>query len=692
MSKGQFSLSVIASAVLFVCHSSASFAATSVTATMDESNNTVVLTQPQTAPMHYRSSSIPLALSGMTILPSALGQATAISHRGATTGIAISQDRVSFSPSPYAAPHLVLQPNLALQSKVAAASITDVAKGGKGAFGSLDYTTAAISPTELAGYVNMEINENGDGRVGAIASGLNKEYGMLFAVDYQNTAAESGFVSAFDNEQTQTDIMFKINADSLVGARNPQQTEFMYQYTNSENDYSNIGLTSQDWQAKAGSGYSATQNDKQEGQRHKYQVTHIVDLTDGSKMVSDFYYQSYDEQVSQLNSLSGEFIGVTELMAIAAFDKAPTTDGMTLGSMLEDNHYAGYGLQTEGMSQYGEHQISYGALYHSDKAEMRFGQQDLMWGQDRSFVSSNVDNAVLAYVDDVNVLTTTADAKLNYGALSLSVGLAFESVSTTREISVEAYDIEAADFSDDGWIPSVEIAYTTGAWKAAVSAKQAWTAASAGNASQEAQESLHYQLGLTYQNDALNVGVNAYVQDFDNQHVSCMWSMACDYSQRYVQDNIKDVSVNGVDLSVDYNIGFDSFSIPMSVQYQYTQAEFGQTGSNDLIGLYTKGEQLPWVPEQQLAVSSGFIMGQFSLMAQALYQSEMGYATAINGGKKIDNQWKVDLAANYHLSNVHEFYIRVENLLGEDLVSQQSDLGITSQGEMLSYIGYQGKF
>ncbi|MFC1518233.1 TonB-dependent receptor [Pseudomonadota bacterium] len=691
MSKGQFSLSVIASAVLFVCHSS-SFAASSVTASLDESNNTVVLDQPQTAPFHYRSSTIPLALSGMTIMPAAMGQTTDISHRGAVNGIAISQDRVSFSPSPYSAPHLVLQPNLALQTQVTTASMTGVTKGGKGAFGSVDYTTAQISPTKLDAQANIEINDNGGGRVGAIASGLNKEYGMLFAVDYQNTAEETGFVTNLDSDHSQTDIMFKINADSLAGARNPQTTEFMYQYTNSENDHSNIGLTSQDWQAKPGRAYSATENDNREGQRHRYQVSHIVNLSDGSVVMSDFYYQSYDEQISQLNSLSGVFIGTTELSAISAFDKDPTTGGLALGSMLEDNQYSGYGLQTEGVSQYGAHQVTYGALFHSDKAKMRFGQQDWTWSQDRSLASTNIDNALLAYIDDVNVLITSADAKLNYGALSINLGLSFESVSTTREIDVEAYGIEAADFSDDGWIPAIEIAYTTGAWKAAVSAKQAWTAASAGNALQQAQESLQYQLALGYSNDALNVGLNAYVQDFDNQHVTCMWSMACDYSQRYVQDNFNDTSVNGIDLSVDYTVGFDSFSIPLSAQYQYSQAEFGDSGFNDLIGLYVKGEQLPWVPEQQLALNAGLIMGQFSVIAQALYQSEMGYATAINGGEQIDTQWKLDLAANYHISNVHEVYLRIENLLDEDLVSQQSNLGITSQGEMLSYLGYQARF
>ncbi|WP_285163177.1 TonB-dependent receptor [Shewanella goraebulensis] len=691
MSKSQFSLSVIASAVLFVCHSGSSFAATSVTASMDESNNTVVLNQPQTAPLHYRDSTIPLAFSGMTVLPNSHGQATDVTHRGAMNGIAITQDRVSFSPSPYAAPQLVLQPNLALQSKISTLSLSDVTKGGMGAFGHVNYTSAQISSAELGGRANIEINENGDGHVGAIASGLNKEYGMMLAVDYQNTAQETGFVSGFDDEQTHTDIMFKINADSLVGARNPQQTEFMYQYTNSDSGFSNIGLTAQDWATNPGTRYSATQNDKQEGQRHKYQVSHIVDLTGGTQMVSDFYYQSYDEQKSQLNSLDGTFIGLSELQTIADFDMNPVGSN-NLSSMLEDNHYAGYGLQTEGTSQYGEHQVTYGALYHSDKAEMKFGQQDWLWSDDRSLSSINVDKAVLAYVDDVNVLTTTADAKLNYGALSFNLGLAFENVSTTREVSTEAYGIEAADFSDDGWIPSIEIAYATGAWKAAIAAKQAWSAAAAGNATQQAQESMQYQLGLTYQTDTLNLGVNIYMQDFDNQHISCMWSMACDYSQRYVQENIEDVSVNGVDVSADYQFAFDSFAIPISIQYQYSQAEFGESGTNDLIGLYVEGEQLPWVPEQQLALSSGIIVGKFSFMAQGLYQSELGYATAFNGGQQIDEQWKVDIAANYHISEVHEIYLRVENVLDEDLVSQQSSLGISSQGEMLSYLGYQARF
>ena len=181
------------------------------------------------------------------------------------------------------------------------------------------------------------------------------------------------------------------------------------------------------------------------------------------------------------------------------------------------------------------------------------------------------------------------------------------------------------------------------------------------------------------------------MHDFDNQHVTCQWGMNCLPYQEATQVNLKDVTVNGVDVNLDYNITFESFSIPMTLAYTYSQAEFGQSSCDIILGCYRDGEQLPWVPEQQLSASVGLVMGQFSLVANGLYQSETGNAFT-PGNYGVDSQLKVDLAAKYQMTAAHELYVRVENLLDEDLVAKNYQMGMLAQNEMTTYIGYQGHF
>jgi Fe(3+) dicitrate transport protein len=691
MSNHPFSLSVIAAAVLYVCHSTNAVAET-VTESIDNLNNQLDLQQLSISQFHYRQSDIALGLTGATVLPTGPHQDVTITHAGATDGVAILQDGIFFSPAPYSGQHLVLQPNLLHQQKVFFSSMTSVTESSEAAFGKLDYQSVQISPQKYATDINVEGSDNNAINGGVVLSGTSKQNGMLLAVDYQSAADDVGYRVARDADTTQKDILFKIAADSLPGARNEQMTEFSYQYSSQEADRGTLGLTSVDFSVNPTQLYSAASTDNTEGERQRYVLAHKLIMSSTSTMATDFYYQTYSQQSQAMQFVDGEQINSALLSRIAMFEATPTADGMNLGSLTQNNDFAGFGMQTKGVSMYGQHQVTYSARYHTDKAEMRLGQRDWSWNNDLSLTPTTDDEYALTYTDDASAFSSAVDTKLNYGQWSINLGLGYEHVSVSRELGDVNTSLNAADFSDDGWSPSIEVAYQSGPWLAALQAKQAWTAASAGNIEQTAQEALQYQLALSYQQDALSIAMTAYMHDYDNQHVSCMQGMICDYEQISLQENIKDVSVVGADLSIAYGLTFDHFSIPFKAKYQYTQAETDSANCNELMACFAANSQLPWVPEQQLALSSGVVYGDMSVMAQALYQSELGYQGGFTNERAIDSQWKVDIAATYRLTEQHELYLRVENLLDEELVANSTAMGFQAQSEMTMYFGYQGHF
>jgi Fe(3+) dicitrate transport protein len=691
MSNHPFSLSVIAAAVLYVCHSTNAVAET-VTESIDNLNNQLDLQQLSISQFHYRQSDIALGLTGATVLPNGPHQDVTITHAGATDGVAILQDGIFFSPAPYSGQHLVLQPNLLHQQKVSFSSMTSVTESSQAAFGKLDYQSVQISPQKYATDINVEGSDNNAINGGVVLSGTSKQNGMLLAVDYQSAADDVGYRVARDADTTQKDILFKIAADSLPGARNEQMTEFSYQYSSQEADRGTLGLTSVDFSVNPTQLYSAASTDNTEGERQRYVLAHKLIMSSTSTMATDFYYQTYSQQSQAMRFVDGEQINSALLSRIAMFEATPTANGMNLGSLTQNNDFAGFGMQTKGVSMYGQHQVTYSARYHTDKAEMRLGQRDWSWNNDLSLTPTTDDEYALTYTDDASAFSSAVDTKLNYGQWSINLGLGYEHVSVSRELGDVNTSLNAADFSDDGWSPSIEVAYQSGPWLAALQAKQAWTAASAGNIEQTAQEALQYQLALSYQQDALSIAMTAYMHDYDNQHVSCMQGMICDYEQISLQENIKDVSVVGADLSIAYGLTFDHFSIPFKAKYQYTQAETDSANCNELMACFAANSQLPWVPEQQLALSSGVVYGDMSVMAQALYQSELGYQGGFTNERAIDSQWKVDIAATYRLTEQHELYLRVENLLDEELVANSTAMGFQAQSEMTTYFGYQGHF
>jgi Fe(3+) dicitrate transport protein len=691
MSNHPFSLSVIAAAVLYVCHSTNAVAET-VTESIDNLNNQLDLQQSSVSQFHYRHSDITLGLTGASVLPATPHQDVAITHAGAMNGVAILQDGIFFSPAPYSGQHLVLQPNLQQQQKVSFSGMTSVAESSQAAFGKLDYQSVQISPKKYATDVNLQSSDNNAINGGVVLSGTTKQNGMLLALDYQSASDDVGYRAPRDADATQKDILFKIAADSLPGARSKQTTEFSYQYSSQDIEQGTMGLTAADFALNPTQLYSAASIDSIEGERQRYVLAHKVILSSTSTMATDFYYQTYSQQSQNMRFVDGEQIDSASLSSIAMFEAAPIADGMNLGSLTQNNDFAGFGVQSKGVSMYGQHQVTYSARYHTDKAEMRLGQREWLWGNDLMLTQTAGDEYALTYIDDASAFSSAVDTKLHYGQWSINLGLGYEHVSVSRKLDDTDSSINAVDFSDDGWSPSIEVAYQAGAWSAALQAKQAWTAASAGNTEQTAQEALQYQLTLQYQQDALSIAISGYMDDYDNQHVSCMWGMVCGYEQMSQQQNINDVSVVGTDLSIAYGLTFDHFAIPFNAKYQYTQAETDNADCNDLMGCFTANSQLPWAPEQQLTLSTGVVYGAVSIMAQALYQSELGYQASLANNRIIDSQWKVDLAATYRLTEQHELYVRVENLLDQELVANNTTMGLQGQSEMTTYFGYQGHF
>ncbi|AZG72443.1 TonB-dependent receptor [Shewanella livingstonensis] len=691
MSNHPFSLSVIAAAVLYVCHSTNAVAET-VTESIDKINSQLDLQQSSISQFNYRQSDITLGLTGATVLPAIPHQDVAITHAGATDGVAILQDGIFFSPAPYSGQHLALQPNLQHQQKVSFSGMTNVTESSEAAFGKLEYQSVQINPNKYATKINLEGSDNNAINGGVVVSGTSKQAGMLLAVDYQSASEDVGYHISRDLDSTQKDILFKIAADSLPGARNQQTTEFSYQYSSQDSERGTLGLTAADFTLSPTQLYSAASIDNIEGERQRYVLAHKVILSADSTMDTDFYYQTYSQQTQNMHFVDGEQIDSALLASVAMFEAAPTADGMNLGSLTQNNDFAGFGVQTKGVTMYGQHQVTYSARYHTDKAEMRLGQREWLWGNDLSLTPTSDDEYALTYTDDVSAFSSAVDTKLNYGQWSINLGLGYEHVSISRELDDMTTNLNAVDFSDDGWTPSAEVAYKSGAWLAALQVKQAWTAASAGNINQTAQEALQYQLALSYQQDALSIAMTGYMHDYDSQHVSCMQGMVCGYEQISLQENMSDVAVVGADLSIAYGLTFDHFSIPLNVKYQYTQAETDTADCNELMGCFAANSQLPWVPEQQLTLSSGIVYGDMSFIAQALYQSELGYQTSLSNERTIDSQWKVDLAATYRLTEQHELYVRVENLLDEELVANITAMGFQGQSEMITYLGYQGHF
>ena len=568
--------------------------------------------------------------------------------------------------------------------------LANMAVGGQGSFGVVDYQSLNIIERPQSGSVQIEGTTDSDVNAGLRWGVKQKEYGALFAANYLKQQGDANFLNGSDADRKKTDILFKVNATSLLGARSPQQTEFTYQFIDDDSYRSLLGITAADWQQDPLQLYSATAQDTHQGRQHKYQLSHQVDLGD-SRVISDFYYQSYSQQLDQLGAFNGQNIGLGTLYDIAAFDRNPSVNGADINMLVQDNDYSAFGAQTQAINQYGEHQITYSARYHTDKAEMRFGDQTALWQADRSIVRDE-SNAVLAYIDDATALTSAIDSLWRWQGMQIKLGLTYEHVSVNREISLVFAGLDEADFSDSDWMPQFGVLYDAGDWRFSTDIRRAWAAASAGNLTQEAQESLHYQVSAQYASEGIKADLRAYVQEFDNLHVDCDSYSMCVDTRLLTQENIPDVLSYGIELGLGYQWMLGEFELPLGLSYQYLSAEYQTSTCTDIQGCVLEGDKLAWLPEHQLQLSAGIEYAQYQLNLVAAYQSERDFSQYGSELQRVDGQWRADIAANYDIDKHHRLYVRVENLLDESLVISASNSGIRVENGRISYLGYQWRF
>lgn len=656
----------------------------------------------------YHSDDEALALSrlaGLTLLSADRnGNPASLSVRAASQGVAILQDRVYVSPAPYSAPQLQLLPNILQQQSVRLLPMGEARLGGQGAFGVVDFDSFAVpTATPSTGRSRHGASSNQSGRVlleGGSESDMNlglvwgmheNEMGMLVAANHARSQGDTEFINGSDAEQTSTDLLFKINATSLLGARNPQTTEFSYQYHNDDGYRSFVGLTDEDWQAQPQHLYSASAADNHEGNQHKYKLSHEVRLGRTDNVLTDFYYQSYSQQSASLNRFEGAELTPLVLASLAAFERQPVAEGAELGALLQNNDFSAFGAQSEAISQYGAHQVSYSARYHTDKAEMRMAQRQSVWQQDLSL------NAIgtlpeAAYTDEATALTAAIDSQLNWDLLQLKLALTYETVDVSREVELAAADLQNVDFSDSSWMPTVGFALRFDDWRVSVDALQAWSAASAGNAEQSAQESQRYQVAVQYSAVGINAQFTAYLQDFDNMHVNCDAYSSCLDARLWQQENIADVDIQGLEVSFDYQWQWGQVTMPLALNYHVLDAKYQQSHCTDIQGCVVAGDKLAWMPETQLQLSAGMQYDAFGINANAFYQSTRQFKLLGEQGYFAEAQWRLELSANYRIRPEHEIYFRIENLLDEPLIATAANSGIRTENGRNSYLGYQWRF
>ncbi|MCC4834162.1 TonB-dependent receptor [Shewanella sp. 10N.7] len=624
--------------------------------------------------------------------------------------ITVMEDGVLAAPAPYASPAAYYFPTSGRMQTV------EVMKGGstlkygpRTTGGIINMISRQIPQEELAGGIDVAAGQDGFAKLHAHAGGQGERVGAVAEVyryqadgfrDINGVGGDTGF--------TKNDALAKISIDSSEDAKYQQRVELKLKYSDEVSNETYMGLTEEDYNSSPFTRYSASQKDEMTTDHKQIQLNHIIDFSDTVTLATTAYYNNFARNWYKTSKVDGQSLNSGGIEAAADFDRAPASSSpIDVQVKANNREYLSQGIQTELNWLLGEHELSFGARYHEDEMD-RFQWVDtyeLNNNQVMSLTDSGTPGTDSNRIDSAEAFALYVQDQITLGDLAITAGLRYEDVTTQRRDwgktnpGREGAPDKDISNSFDVLLPSVAATYQITEDLIVLAGVQKGFAPSApGNDDGEEEESWNYEAGLRYNTGALSSEAIVFYSDYSNMHGNCTAAQGCDDDNIGNQYNAGEVEVTGLELSLGYEFNqTGEISFPVKMAYTYTSAEFQNSFSSDFEswGDVEKGDELPYLPENQLFVSAGVQAESWQVTIAGRYTSDMrtvaGQGT-IPSEQLIADKTIVDLSARYFINDASEVYLTVDNLFDETYMTTRIHGSIFSGKPQTATVGYNYKF
>ena len=585
-----------------------------------------------------------------------------------------------------------------------------------------------IPEQALAGQVNLSAGEDGFGKAHAYVGGAGKNVSSVIEVfryqadgfkDVNHTGDDTGFVK--------NDIMAKVMINSDTDAKYYQELEFKLKYSDEDSDETYMGLTDADFKANPYSRYSASQLDNMDTSHKQLQINHHIELSERFTLGTTAYYNEFsrnwyktssvgawatddnggylfddnNEHVVEKSSLSGGGIDKA-----AAFDRDANNEVLYVDVKANSRDYESKGIQTVLDADFGAHQVKFGARYHEDEMD-RFQWVD-NYSMDNSYemtlIQAGIHGTDSNRIDSAQALALFIHDEYTVGDFIINAGLRYEDMTISRKdwdkgIIDRSQPLKKDVSNDvDVLLPSLAVTYRVNNDLVIIGGIQKGFAPPApGNDKAENEESINYELGLRYSQEALRAEALFFYSDYENMHGNCTASQGCDDDNIGNQYNAGEVKVSGLEMKAGYEFTAGALAFPVDVTYTFTDTEFQNAFES---GLETwanvaAGDELPYVPENQLQVSLGVVGENWRGDMLVRYMDEMRTIAgqgALVSGQSIDSRTVVDMAAHYSVAENQEITFNVDNLLDKEYMSTRTHGSIMVGKPRSVTLGYKYSF
>ncbi|WP_231919113.1 TonB-dependent receptor family protein [Shewanella sp. UCD-FRSSP16_17] len=642
-----------------------------------------------------------------------------IGFRGATPErskkINIMEDGVLIGPAPYSAASAYYFP---MTSKMTSIEVfkgpAAIKYGPNTVAGSLNMVTRAV-PQSSEGLVDVSVGSDGLAKAHAYYGDTIDNFGFLIEGVHMQADGFKELDGGGETGFEKNDLMAKLRYD-LDGETVNQVFELKLAYANETSDETYLGLSDDDFAANPNRRYVASQLDNMDWTHTQFQFNHYV-TNDHFELTTRVYRNDFERAWYKVNGFKGGLVNRSLQEILADPDKDETNqrfyqiltgqqdsvaeyEKMTLGN--NDRTYFTQGIQSDlnwnmDLLGYNNH-FEVGARFHQDQIERDHTTDDYFM-QNAQLVSDGVaTKASTTDRESTDAISIYLQDTISINALDITAGVRGEFIDAEYQNRAPGAEQDYLKKETSIWLPSLSLFYALSDEAGLLfgvhegflptSPKQ--------DPSIETESSVNYELGGRYNDGNFNLELIGFFNDISNLKEGCQFS-SCG-SDVDTEFNGGEVDVIGLELTSGYDFTLtDNLDFPVSVSYTYTESEFKTSFESgfDMWGDIEAGDELPYLPENQISVNLGLVSNQWDVNMIVRYIGEMLEASGdgvVLSGSKTEALTVVDMSASYNFNEYGLVYVKADNVFDTQEIVSRRPYGARPSKPQQFQIGYQYRF
>jgi Fe(3+) dicitrate transport protein len=609
--------------------------------------------------------------------------------------LTLMEDGVLFGPAPYTAPAAYYFPLITRMTGIRVVKgASAIAYGPQTVGGAVDLVTRPI-PTRPSGGVDVAVGQYGYAKLHAFAGTSDERMGFLLEGVHLGGGGFKSLPSGADTGSTRHDVMSKFSYVVDPRARERHELGAKLSYADEVSNETYLGLSDADFRADPYRRYPASALDRMKNHRLSAVATHRFE-TPSSKLElrTTAYRHEYSRIWRKVNRFEGAALaGVLRdpddpVNAGYAAVLRGQADSSSAGERLwvgpNDRDFVSEGVQ-QALSFDAPvgpftQRLELGTRIHHDRIERRHSENAfLMLGGE--LVPENVPSLVTAANDEESyALALHAVDTVGLGRLTMTPGARVELIRSTsadhRAGTHESALVRAL-------MPGVGAHYgVTEELGVLAGVYRGFSPPPPADAAHVTPEySVNYEAGARYHDGPLRAELIGFFNDYTNMTDVCTLASGCTSADLDRQFSAGAATVWGFEAFAAHEVSLPlGLTFPILASYTLTKARFERSfaSADPIYGNVHAGDELPYVPRHQLAVTASLDHARASGTVAFTYVSAMreeAGSLPLDRSLATDTQVLLDASASVRVVSGLTLYANLRNVLGGAFIVSRRPYG-----------------